>query len=274
MKKCYSESGQKDFITFKNEIYLHLAKNSVINGWLINVLFSASPLLDGSFLKKGEKGKTDFLSMASVRCSELGYWNHFIPFLDYSSVDAYVKSIEKYIDNGLISSQTELYYPVRLKSKGENNLQRLKAEGIDHIEIRNIDLNPFAFGGITLEDLKFLQVFTVYNICTPAEEMTEKRQVSCVQNFKNSANYDLNNSFIMTESGETENVYTASLKLLEKMKKYFISQNIDVSEVMNFQKNKLLNNERYAQKVFDMFSDGFTEKGLEFIKTGKQLVIR
>ena len=64
------------------------------------------------------------------------------------------------------------------------------------------------------------------------------------------------------------------MKLLEKMKKYFISQNIDVSEVINFQKNKLLNNERYAQRVFDMFSDGFTEKGLEFIKTGKQLVIR
>ncbi len=266
LKLCCPESYGEDFTAFKNDIYLHLAKNSVTNGWLINVLFSASPLLDGSFLKKGEKGKTDFLSMASVRCSELGYWNHFVPVLDYSSIEAYAGSIEKYIDNGLISSQTELYYPVRLKSKGENNLERLKTEGVDHIEIRNIDLNPFAFGGISLEDLKFLQVFTVYNICTPTEEMAEKRQVTCVQNFKIAASYDLNNSFIMTENGEIENVYTASLQILEKMEVFFFSQNIDVSAVINFQKNKLLNNERYAQKVFDMFSNGFTKKGLQFIK--------
>ena len=104
---------------FKDRLYLDLASNLVSDGWIINVLLSASPVLDGSFLEQGVKGKTDFLGMASVRCSELGYWNLFIPVLDYTGTKAYADSIRKYINDGLITSQTELYYPVRIKPRGQ-----------------------------------------------------------------------------------------------------------------------------------------------------------
>ena len=36
----------------KDDIYLDLAKNLVRDGWIINVLLSASPVLDGSFLER------------------------------------------------------------------------------------------------------------------------------------------------------------------------------------------------------------------------------
>ena len=39
---------------------------------------------------------------ASMRCSEHGYWNSFVPVLDFSSVRAYAKSIAQYVQKGLL----------------------------------------------------------------------------------------------------------------------------------------------------------------------------
>ena len=58
--------------------------------------------------------------MASVRCSELGYWNFFAPVFDYTNLTRYADSIQRYVDDGLIRYATELYYPIRLKPAGEN----------------------------------------------------------------------------------------------------------------------------------------------------------
>ena len=138
-----------------------MAANLVADSWIMTVLTATSPVADGSFFAQKEMGNDVFCGIASLRCSMLGYWNDFTPVLDYSGTDAYAESIQRYVDCGLISVPSELYYPIRLKPKGENTLAALRSNGVNHIELRMIDLNPLRPEGIDLRDVVFAQLLTI-----------------------------------------------------------------------------------------------------------------
>ena len=121
---------------------MELAEGAAAYGWIMTAVTAASPLLDSSFVEKGRFGEDEFNGMASTRCSELGYWNYFSPIFDYTDIRAYADSIQRYVDQGLLAFPTELYYPVRLKPRGKNVLKVLRDQGVDHLELRMIDLNP------------------------------------------------------------------------------------------------------------------------------------
>ncbi len=91
--------------------------------------------MDGSFFHDEDLGKVVLKNLASPRCSKIGYWNDFDPLLDYENLQSYVKSIESYVAQGQLKEAAELYYPVRLKPKGENTLERLKNYAEDGIWI-------------------------------------------------------------------------------------------------------------------------------------------
>ena len=93
----------------RDVLYLQLASQCIKWGWAIVALTAASPRGDYS----------------SVRCSERGYWNKFIPILDFSSVRDYARSIARYVQDGQLVAPSELYYPIRLKPRGQNRLQTL-----------------------------------------------------------------------------------------------------------------------------------------------------
>ena len=101
--------------------------------------YEASPVLNSSYVEKGKFDGDLFMGLASVRYRELGYWIFFAPILNYSDLKAYVDSIHEYIDKKRIQAPSELYYPIRLKPKGENNLKNLLEHGINHIELRMFD---------------------------------------------------------------------------------------------------------------------------------------
>ena len=203
--------------------------------------------------------------MASVRCSELGYWNHFVPILNYDSIEEYAVSIGNYIDEELISSQTELYYPVRLKSSGENSLEELVSGGVNHIELRNVDVNPFAYSGIDIRDLEFMHLLMVFDACREASELTKENQIRAVLNFKNAAHYDIDTTKIMLEDDRVLSVREAALKVLNEMQEFFGDLGVDADVIIDHQKKKLLvKGERYAERVREAFADGFVKKGLEF----------
>ena len=261
-------SGKKDFEEYKDGVYLELARNYVLSGWIVNLLLAASPLSDSSYNVNRPTGSDLFLGMASLRCSEMGYWNHFTPVLSYDSVKAYADSIEDYIIRGYIKSQTELYYPVRLKPRGENKLETLKEKGVDHIEIRNVDLNPYCDAGLEYKDLKFLQLLLVYLSSVPGQELTEDMQIKAAQNFKNAAHYDIDSTNLYLPGVDAIKVREAGMKLLRDMKAFY-ENGIDgeAEEILLFQENKLTDNaERYAVKVLKEFSGDFVKKGLMLSK--------
>ncbi|MCR4604918.1 MAG: hypothetical protein K5639_02855 [Eubacterium sp.] len=260
---------------YKDELYLKLAEGAVKYGWLLVTLTAASPLLDGSYLDEAELGKTVFDGMASVRCSEMGYWNDFIPVLDYSSVEGYAKSIEKYVEKGLLASPSELYYPIRLKSGGENDLNRLVDEGISHIELRMFDLNPLFEAGLNEKDVRFTGLFlnwiaATYNKITDEEE-NKKMQLTAVKNFKKAAHYDIFHETIELGKSAKKTIAEAGEDILRSMMEFYEGvnpENLEAIKVIEFELEKITDNsKRYSTVIKEKFSDGFVDKAMNDLTT-------
>lgn len=263
---CMLQS-EVDFQAYKNKFYLEIAKKLAAYGWLLVAATAASPLLDSSFVEKGVYGRTVFTGMASVRCGEMGYWNEFAPILNYESVEAYADSIQRYVDMGLLSAASELYYPIRLKPEGENSLDSLRKNGINHIELRMFDLNPLAPAGLEEKDVLFAQLLMIWLISTPGQPFQEKDQIQAVQNFKNAARYDLKTVNILAPDGSIYSVAKAALKVIDCMRVFYREQEMDVEEILQFQYNKFAEAEnRYAWKIRKQFGDGYVKRGLQLAR--------
>lgn len=269
-------SGKDNYSEFKNKIYLELAEKLSAYGWIITAIAAASPIIDGSFIEKGDKGRSVFNGMASTRCSELGYWNHFTPLLDYEDIRTYADSIKKYVDLGLIAAPTELYYPIRLKPAGKNNLKRLHDEGVGHIEIRVVDLFPFDISGVNLPDMKFIHLLIVWLASTPYVPLTKDEKILATQNFKNAAHYDLNTVKILIPNEGTYYGVDAGLKIIEQMKDFYsdFSEKEKISEILSFEEAKFKDaNKRYAWQIRQDYDTDFVIKGIELAKQQQKKVL-
>lgn len=269
LKADFALSDKSDYRDYKNSVYLKLARRMVSYGWILTALTAASPLTDSSFQEKGKMGGDIFYGMASLRCGELGYWNHFTPILDYSSVSAYADSIQQYVTSGLLRAPSELYYPVRLKPKGINTLERLVKYGINHIELRMFDLNPFALAGVEPLDVEFAHLLMVWLGCVPDLPLDGTEQVNAIQNFKNAAHYDLKTVGIITPDGESHSVVHTAKDIINAMRGFYGSGMQEVNEVLDFEEQKLIDPDlRYAWRVRREFGNGFVQSG---IKLGKKV---
>lgn len=243
---------------YESNLYLQLAVKMVAYGWVATVLTAASPVMDPSFPDAPE-------GMASVRCSEHGYWNRFMPVFSYGSISEYVSSIQRYVDDGSISASGELYYPVRLKPRGDNTLERLRQYGVNHIELRTIDLNPLSKAGVEVKDVVFIQLLMVWLSATEDISLTAEQQLQAIRNYRNAAHFSLTDTQVTTIDGTTKPLGEAALGILADMESFFRSVGIDVTEVIDFQKRKVTNPDqyRYADIIRRKYSDDFVGKGLK-----------
>lgn len=257
----------KSYQEYKNRLYLDLAQKLAVYGWLLVAVTAASPIMDSSFVEKGVCGREIFTGMGSVRCSEMGYWNEFAPIFDYTDIHGYVESIQKYVRKGLLKAPSELYYPIRLKPAGENNLHSLRENGVNHIELRMFDLNPLVEAGVEEKDILFAQLMIVWLASGPEQTLSEKDQIQAVQNFKNAARYDLKTVKILSPGGEDLSVAQAALKVIERMREFYRTFSIDVQEILDFEYMKFVDaGNRYAWKIREWFGVGFSRKALSLAK--------
>ena len=264
LKADYACSDQKvSFQGYKDRLYLDLARGLAHAGWILTAISAASPLMDASYFEKNVFGRDTFLGMASVRCSELGYWNEFAPVFDYSSIENYAQSIRHYVQRGFLRAPSELYYPIRIKPPGENNLDSLLKHGINHIELRMFDLNPLCYDGVEEKDILFAQLLILWIVSTPCHPFEESDQVHAVQNFKNAAHYDLKTVRMITPYGANTSIADAAIQLIEEMEDFYQTVHINAQEILSFQKDKFVDAQnRYAWKIRKLYGDGFTQKAL------------
>lgn len=256
-----------DYTEYKNRMYLELAEKMAAYGWILVAVTAASPVLDSSFVEKGIYGQDIFTGMASVRCSEMGYWNEFSPVFDYRSIDAYADSIQRYVDKGLLKAASELYFPIRLKPKGENNLDCLRERGVDHIELRMFDLNPLTEAGVETKDIFFAQLLMVWLAAGEEKHFTQKDQIQAVQNFKNAARYDLKTVKILSSEGENDSVAHSAVRMIEQMMEFYQKLGLEVQDVLDFEYEKFTDAaNRYAWKIREQFQDGYVKKALALAK--------
>ena len=264
LKIGFNESGFSDYKQYKNNVYLQLAKQLTKYSWLIVYLMSASPVTDVSFFDYTDIGKTVVTEYSSIRCGKEGYWNDFVPVLKYTTIEEYIKNIQEYINSGRLASVSELYYPIRLKPKGENSLDNLVNSGVNHIELRMLDINPLSPVGIKKEDIYFLHLLIVYLSSLEDIEFDEKEQIEAVENIKNSSLLDDKRIHIKS-GGKLLPVKEETLKILENTENFFNKHSYKKAlQIINYQKDKLLKQDnRYAVIVKNKFGNDYVKKGIE-----------
>lgn len=259
----FKESKEKNFADYKNNLYLDLAKKMTKYSWLIVYLTAASPITDGSFFDDKAIGKDVVTPFSSARCSEIGYWNDFTPILNYANLKSYVESIQQYIADGLLKSASELYYPIRLKPSGANSIENLEKTGVNHIELRMLDLNPLSPVGIFKEDMDFLHMLILYLTSLEDEDFSENEQLCAIKNVKQAAKFDDENTFI-NFGGSKTSVKSAALNVLYYMQRFFEKCNQqNAVKIIDYQKNKITDkSNRYAEIIRKGYSEKYVENGV------------
>ena len=247
LKAAFEQSKEKDYISFKNNMYLCLASRLTEYAWLVVFLTAASPVSDGTV-------GTDSNVYSSIRCSDKGYWNHFVPLLDYSDLNSYIGSIQKYIDNGNLRSVSELYYPVRLKPRGANSLEALAENGINHLELRVLDVNPLSPTGIFTEDIRFIHLLMIYLASLPETDFDDNAQLRAIKDIKSAALF------------RNIEIRKRAEKTLDDIRLFILQSFPEYSSVIDYQLEKTKQGNTYAEVISERFSENYMEKGLELAR--------
>ncbi len=181
---------------YQSSRYIALIRNFRRYSWLLMYLFGASPALDASFMRgrehKLEQLDADTLYLpwaTSLRMSDLGYQSNAQAGLTpcYDNLSSYTDSLYKAVstpypayaaagtkdadgnwlqlNTNVLQIENEYYSnirPKRVTQSGERPLQALQARGIQYIEVRCLDINPFLPLGIDLDEARFLDAFLLF----------------------------------------------------------------------------------------------------------------
>ena len=193
-----------------NEEYFGLVRNFRRTAWLLFYLFGASPAVCESFVKGNPKHGLQRLApgtlylpyATSLRMGRLGYQSDAQSSLSvsYNSLADYGASLYgalttpyppyekiglqdgngeyRQLATSLLQIENEFYGKIRPKRRirpGERPLHALRERGVEYVEVRLMDLDPFSPIGITASTCRFLDVFLLYCLLaesppdTPAE---------------------------------------------------------------------------------------------------------
>lgn len=172
------EDQFKSLVEFKNALYLQLAQNIVLHRWLITYLFGASPITEKGYLNDVVPTLVDH-PVRSIRNSIYGYVNNPEDHVDttmYSSLNHYIDTITKAVDDGRLYSPMEFYGPVRFR--GQGNLKDYRTKGVSYLELRILDNTPFTPNGISRHAMYFLKFFLMYMLVTPVDPTNLKQDLA------------------------------------------------------------------------------------------------
>ncbi|HTH61854.1 MAG TPA: glutamate--cysteine ligase [Paraburkholderia sp.] len=178
---------------YQSDRYLALIRNFRRTNWLLMYLFGASPALDARFLRgrshtlESFDADTLYLPYAtSLRMSDLGYSNttgQSALRADYDTLPGYLDALadavsQPYppyeaigthrdgewvqINTNVLQIENEFYStirPKRVTHPGERPLHALAARGVQYVEVRCMDIDPFEPIGISLSTARFLDAY-------------------------------------------------------------------------------------------------------------------
>lgn len=136
-----------------NDAYLKITRAFMKKAWILMYFFGATPLQ----LDEGE------MSKISLRNTEkTGFSSTKKLKVDLTNKNTYLESIKDLMKDNTINAPTELYIPIRIKSKDKYNiLEELKKDEIDHIEVRLCDINPFDKCGVSIDQMNIFVLFII-----------------------------------------------------------------------------------------------------------------
>ena len=207
------EQPTRDFIT---RAYFDLIRNFRRYSWLLIYLFGASPALCRSFLKR--ESACELVALAedtlhlphatSLRMGPLGYQSEAQSTLhiSYNSLAEYAASIRealtapypayqaigtkvdgeyRQLSATLLQIENEFYGTIRPKRRtrsGERPLDALHDRGVEYVEVRCQDLNPFLPLGIDAAACRFMDVFLLMCLLRESPPDSERESQTLAAN--------------------------------------------------------------------------------------------
>ncbi|HEY5644728.1 MAG TPA: glutamate--cysteine ligase [Pseudomonadales bacterium] len=180
---------------FQTESYFGLIRNFRRTSWLLIYLFGASPAICKSFIRNKahrlevfDEGSLYLPLGTSLRMGRLGYQSDAQSSLhiSYNSLDEYADSMHaalthsyppyekigvkvdgqyRQLNTALLQIENEFYGTIRPKRPvraGERPLTALRSRGVEYVEVRCLDLNPFLPEGIDAVEARFINLFLLY----------------------------------------------------------------------------------------------------------------
>ncbi|MAT52099.1 MAG: glutamate--cysteine ligase [Porticoccaceae bacterium] len=186
------------FHGYKTQRYFDLIRNFRRRTWLLLYLFGAAPAVCRSYVK----GRTHRLQPfgdddhslhapygTSLRMGDLGYQSNAQESLIvcYNNLDSYIDTLRQaltmsyppyeaiglkdgegnylQLSTHLLQIENEFYSTIRPKRttrSGETPIRALSQRGVEYIEVRCVDLNPFQPLGIDGDQIRFLDIFLLH----------------------------------------------------------------------------------------------------------------
>lgn len=210
----YQQSTQS-LQDFKTQCYFDLIRNFRRYFWLLLYLFGAAPVVCRSFVAGRKHSLAPFNGddhslyvpyATSLRMGDLGYQSQAQQSLliNYNDAQSYISALcaaitqhypdytkigikdsagnYQQLNDGILQIENEFYSTIRPKrttQRGETALHALFERGVEYIEVRCIDLNPFLPLGIDAEQIHFLDTFLLFCLLSdsPASDHDEYRRI-------------------------------------------------------------------------------------------------
>jgi glutamate--cysteine ligase len=204
--------------SYIDDAYFGTIRNVHRHGWLLIYLFGNSPVICKSFFQGREFLASRFTELdkgtlyrpyaTSLRMSDIGYRNDNQTSLDISlnNIDVYIASLEAAINapylpyekigvkvNGeyrqlnanILQIENEYYSAIRPKQvthSGEKPTLALRKRGVRYLELRVLDLMSFDPAGISLDEIRFLELFVLFSLLTDSPPLTASEKADCSRN--------------------------------------------------------------------------------------------
>ncbi len=302
MYKKFAQKNQsrQDFVS---ESYLHLMRNFLRYGWINTYLFGAAPAIDKSYLEKKPKQlkrygwRTYYGPYAtSLRMSNIGYYSRVQAKLDisYNSLSEYLKDLENAlntkipeykgkpgVNENLLQIENEHYSRIRPKRKlGDlRPLTALRDHGIQYVEVRTLEINPYQPTGIAKHQIRFLHILLIYCLFHASPKITREEGKSIRENQNKVAHEGRKPGLKLNEGKKEIPLKDLAKKMLDELMQ--IAQlmdkncnNIYYQESLDLQFQKLedptlLSSAKLLQEMKD-HNENFLEFGLRLAKINKK----
>ncbi len=235
--------------------YFGLIRNFRRYAWLLVYLFGASPALCKSFLdNRGAGGLAHRLREfddytlyqphgTSLRMGDLGYQSNAQEKLSicYNRLDSYVHTLKnaileaypdyerigvlvdgeyRQLSAGLLQIENEFYSPIRPKRvarRGETALTALAHRGVEYIEVRCLDINPFLPLGVDAPTLRFIDAFLLFCLIEDSPCGDESGRRELLSNNKAIVNAGREPGLLLQRNGEPIAMQQWANELLDRI---------------------------------------------------------
>ena len=233
-----------------SEQYFSLIRNFRRHAFLLLTLFGASPAVCSTFVegRQHELQKLNEHTMymphgTSLRMGRLGYQSDAQSSLavSYNSLEGYGASLQdaltrpyaayeavgiqnpggdyNQLATTLLQIENEFYGTIRPKrviDQGERPLHALRERGVEYVEVRLMDLDPFVPVGITAQTMRFIDVFLLHCLLTDSPRDTPDEIAALARNQHRTAASGRQPGLLLERNGSEVALTYWGLELIEQ----------------------------------------------------------